>query len=326
MTTQEETQIRKFCDELSGEITIRFRPSQDRRSDDMGKFCENLTRIAPKIKVVLEKEETESLPAIVIGPGLRFVGIPGGSDLAPFLEALALLDPGHSSIGDFIKGPAQIIQLPVSIQVYVSPFCQFCPEVLRRLLPLPFASEYINLTVIDGTLFLDIAKNNEIKSVPTIILDKQFRLTGNVTLDELFDLIVKRDQAEPRTSTLERLLTEDGPSGLARMMLARGKTFYAFYDLLLQENFSTRLGAIVALEEMVEINPEIASEVIDPLWNSFAKAPNTVKGDILYVIGVLGPRKMLPALRQILEDEYDSDLKEAALDALEKIEGAANED
>ncbi len=320
MTTQEETQISKFCDGLSGAVTIRFCPSPDHRSDDLAEFYKKLTHITPKINIVVEENTSENLPAISIGPRLRFVSMPSGSELAPFLDSLALLDPMNSSIDDSIKEHVRDIQVPVAIRIYVSPFCQFCPEVLRRLLPLPFAGEQIHLTVIDATQFSDIAEEDDVKSVPTIILDDRFRLTGNISMDELIDLIVNRDPAELRASTLERLLMEDGPSGLARMMLTRGKIFPAFYDLLLQENFSTRLGAIVALEEMVDINPEIASEVIDPLWKDYNTAHNSIKGDILYVMGILGPRKMLPALKQIAADEDDTDLKEAAREAIEKIE------
>jgi HEAT repeat protein len=45
-----------------------------------------------------------------------------------------------------------------------------------------------------------------------------------------------------------------------------------------------------------------------------------VKGDLLYVLGELGNREMLPRLRRIQSGPFAGDVKEAAAEAIEKIE------
>jgi hypothetical protein len=209
---------------------------------------------------------------------------------------------------------------PSSIKIYMAPFCRFCPQTIDRIVPLPIATDGIRLTIIDSLLFGDVAKTDGVQSVPTIMVDGQYRWTGNVNLTELCEAAVNRDPSKLDKTSLQRLITEGGAYDLARMMLDSGHIFPAFIDLLVDDNFSVRLAAMVTLEEMVDANIVIAQAVIDPLWKRYHQTNDSVKGDIAYIFGEVKSPRTLPYLQSVVESESNPEIIEAAKEAFEKIE------
>jgi len=325
LTPLEEKRIHRFNATLSKEVTVEVHLSEDSRSAEFDQFCKQLVNIAPRIKTVVNGDDSESLPAIRIGPRLRYHGIPTGRELDPFLEALAYLDAKPADLPPSIKAKFTHTGVPANIRVFVTPVCQFCPGVLRQILPLPFAVESVSLTVIDGVLFTDLAEQSKIRSAPTILLDEQFRWSGAVTLVELSDAIVHRDPAMLGRPTFERLILEGGAFDLAEMMQDQDKIFPAFIELLTDETLNVRLAAMVTAEELAAGNHELASQMIEPLQSRFQDAVDTVKGDILYVLGEIRSRKPLPYLNDIINGDYDAEVKEAAQEAMEKIRRAQSD-
>jgi HEAT repeat protein len=165
-----------------------------------------------------------------------------------------------------------------------------------------------------------MAQSNQIRSVPTLLLDEQFRWTGSFRLEEVVEIMTNRDPAKLGSSSLERMLKEGNAAQLAEMMLDKEEMFPAFLDLLIHKKWPVRLGAMVAMEEITDRNPELAAQVIDPLWERFHQVEDPVKGDIIYILGESGDYKIAPRMEMILSGEYHAEVKEAAGEALEKIE------
>jgi alkyl hydroperoxide reductase subunit AhpF len=320
MTPAEEAQIRSLNETLTREVTIGMRLTDDPRSRDIEGFCDRLVRLAPKIRMRREEAATASLPAILVGPRLSYCGIPSYNELAPFIEALAFLNAGKTDLPETIVGRLQHVRPPASVSLYVAPLCKFCPDVVRRLLPLPFAVDGLRMRIIDGVLFKDAAEEDRVRSVPTVILDNHYRWTGGVTLPQLCEAVENRDPTKLDKAALQRLVTESGAYDLARMMLNSGRVFEAFLELLIEENFTVRLAAMVTMEELTAANLTLARQVIAPLWKRYPRSVDSVKGDILYIFGELQSPQSLPYLRSVLAAEENPEIREAAQEALEKIE------
>jgi hypothetical protein len=176
------------------------------------------------------------------------------------------------------------------------------------------------MRIIDGILFKDAAGEDRVRSVPTVLLDNQYRWTGGVTLSQLCEAVEKRDPAKLEKAALQRLVTEGGAYDLARMMLSSGRIFEAFLDLLSEENFTVRLAAMVTMEELAAADLTHARQVIAPLWKRYPQSTDSVKGDMLYIFGELKSPQCLPHLRSVLATEENSEIREAAQEAIEKIE------
>lgn len=320
MTPAEESQIRSLNDMVTREVTIGMRRTDDPRSRDIEGFCDLLRRLVPKIRIRREEATAASLPAILVGPRLSFCGIPSHNELAPFIEALAFLNTGKTDLPESIVGRLRHVRPPATVSVYVAPFCKFCPDVVRRLLPLPFAVAGLRMRIIDGVLFKDAAEEERVRSVPTVILDNQYRWTGGVTLPQLCEAVESRDPTKLDKAALQRLVTEGGADDLARMMLSSGRIFEAFIDLLTEENFTIRLAAMVTMEELAAADLNLARQMIAPLWKRYPQSIDSVKGDILYVLGELKSPRCRPHLRSVMATEDNSEIREAAQEALDKLE------
>jgi hypothetical protein len=319
MTPSEKTLFKRLNKELTRELTLQMRLTEDSRSNTIKEFCSQLSRLVPKIKIRLDNDAAFTLPAIGIGPRIDYCGVPSGNEIAPFIDALVLMERQEFSVSPDIVKRLKKIRPPSSVKIYMASFCRFCPKAISRILPLPIATEGLRLKIIDALLFDDIAKRDRVKSVPTILVDEQYRWTGDVKLTELCEAAENRDPSKLDKTTLQGLITEGGAYDLARMMLDNGKLFPPFIDLLVDENFSVRLAAMVTLEELAEMSISIAQAAIAPLWQRYHQMNDSVKGDIVYIFGELKSPAPLPYLQSVVESESNPEIIEAATEALEKI-------
>lgn len=322
MTPQEEKQILTLNDMLSKEVQISLIKSDHEKSRAIMQFCDRLTQLVPKIRVTKEDGDLDEIPTIKIHTGLRYQAVPAGTEVAPFIEALKMLDPSITQTNEALDDRLARVDLPTSLIIYVQPQCKFCPEAVRQLLPLPSLNSNIRLTVIDAMHFPDLAQIENIQSVPTLILEDRFRWTGSIQINEIIDVIVSRDASMLGPVSLEMMLTQGKAGELAGMMLEKEQIFPAFYEVLTHRKWPVRLGAMVVMEELLQNNLPLADRMLKPLWDRFNKVDDRVKGDLLYIFGQMRRIDLAPRLQAILNGDYAPEVQEAAQEALDKIRSA----
>ena len=315
---KEKQQIANWSRTLKDDIRITLILTEDERSQTFKDFCDDLTHIAPKIKIKQEKEDESKLPHIRVG-NVGYQAIPTGRKLEPFLSVLAG-DDGQTKNGSLsVRKTLHQIRVPALLKVYIMPHCPFCPETVKQLLCLAAASESIKLTIIDGSFFPEKAASDNIRSAPTVLLDDQFYWTGSIQMEEIVDMILNRDPSRLSASSLKTMFEEGGAVEVAGMMLDSGKIFPAFMELLVHKKWPVRLAAMVAFETIAEENHTLVHHTIPYLWDCFSTAEDTVKGDILYLFGKSRDKGIIPKLETVLNGPYGVDVKEAAQEALEAL-------
>jgi alkyl hydroperoxide reductase subunit AhpF len=323
MTPNEEKLICKLNRELSETVQITLYETEHEINGAFKKFCEKLSQLVPKIKVVREDGDSQIGPQIGIGNCIRYQAVPTDNELEPFLEALK---PEYDRSGttpetwvtDLID-----IQLPAILQVFVAPQCKYCPQVVRQLLQLTGINSNIHVTVVDCTQFPAAMQANNIQSVPTVIMDERFRWTGAIDLGEVINMMKGRDGSALSAASLEMMIANGNAGQLARMMIDEGKIFQAVYEVLTHYSLPVRLGAMVAMEELIGERPELAGLAISPLWEKFGAVSETVQGDILYLLGEVGHPDAKERLEAVLNGDFSAEVKEAADEALAKIKNHA---
>ena len=318
MTPEEEKKIAQWGRKLNDEIPLDLILTKNKQSELFRDFCDSLGRIAPKIRIKVEHEEDPIPPVIRIG-NVGYQAIPAGEELEPFLNVL-------NDSADYVK------QLPLSLRnqldelkihallkIYITPQCPFCPAMVKRLLSLAAVNEYVKITIIDGALFPEMAESDNIHSAPTVLLDDQFRWSGLVEVQEIVDIILNRDPAQLSAASLKSMLAEGDAVKVGNMMLDNEKFFPALLELLVNEKWPVRLGAMVAFETIATKDNKLAAYAVPFLWKSFPQAKDTVKGDILYLLGQTRDDKVIPKLKKVLNGPYPLDIKEAAEEALEEF-------
>jgi glutaredoxin len=316
MTPKEEVQFREAGRGVPHGTILKLVATPDQRSAELSRFCEDLAMLIPQVLISQEDGQGQEHPQLLLPNGVRYQGIPQGNEVRLFVEALAGTIP---PLSDPLRERLKAVAYPSALDLYIAPQCTYCPQVVRRLVPLASASRFIRLSVIDATMYPEQAKQNNIKSVPVLVLDGQFRWTGSIDLEDVLALMVTRDPASLSPASLEMMLKEGAARRLAQLMAERGAVFPALIQLLCHDQWPVRLGAMVAMEELHTLRPEVAGQLIEPLWNRFGAVPDPIKGDILHVFGEVGGLDAVPKINTVLEDTPPAEIKEAAEEALGKI-------
>ena len=319
MTPSEKKQILTLNETLAKEIQIGVIETDHKKSRTIRQFCDTLSHLVPKIRIKQEEGGSNELPAIRLHHGLRYLAVPSGSEILPFVEALHLLDSNKAQVDESLNARVKKITLPTNLVVYVSAQCKLCSEVVRQLLPLPILNHHILLTVVDGIHFPEVAEKNRVQSVPTVILEGRLRWTGTLQVDEIINVMVSGDPKALGPVSLEMLLKEGRASELAEMMLKAQEIFPAFYEVLVHPKWPVRLGAMVVMDELIEKNLDLALQTLKPLWGRFFEVDNRVKGDLMYVFGAMGQKEIIPWLETVINGESDAEVKEAARETLNTL-------
>ncbi|MDY0222054.1 MAG: thioredoxin family protein [Desulfobacterium sp.] len=311
--------VARMGERLNGkiEITLALTGRQDDRM--FIDFCLGLKSLLPDVSVVKKMNGDRTLPGILLRSNIIYSAIPQAGAIDPFLETLALVNEPVPLLPQALHENLTRINIPTSLTLYTAVHCPHCPGMVRAMAPLAAACKNIFLTVIDGTLFPETAAEDQVMSVPCLILGKEMRWTGNVTPSEVVDMIVNQDPSKLSASSLKTILEDGKASWISSKMTEAQAIFPAFIELLIHPTWSVRLGAMVVLEEMAETAPELAAQITAPLWETFDRADTTLKGDILYALGQAGDQKIEEKIREVIPSLGDGDLKEAAIDAIEAL-------
>jgi hypothetical protein len=320
MNADEERQIALFNDQLKQDIRLRLVKTRCEGSRQLEAFCMDLAKAAPKIHIVQENGESDAPWELRIHSRIQYRAVPLGQELAPFLKALSWIFINQALPSQPFSPLLESLTLPAQLKLYIAEQCPFCPAVVGSLLPLAISSDWIQVTVIDAGLHMEEAGANRIQSVPTLVLDAQFRWTGAVKIQEVLEAVIHRDPSRLEADTLMHMIADGNAGLLSKMMLEKDMLFPALLDLLVHSKWPVRLGAMVALETIAAENPALAQKMAAPLWTRFDAADEKVKGDILYLLGEIDTGGSIGRIQDILNRnaDYDAEIIEAAEEALEK--------
>ncbi|MFH0996988.1 MAG: thioredoxin family protein [Pseudomonadota bacterium] len=320
MNADEEHQFSLFNDQLKQDIRLRLVKTRHEGSRSLEDFCKVLQKTAPKIHIVHEKDESDVPSELRIHSRIRYRSVPLGRELVPFLEALSWVFNGQPLPSLPFSSLLEKLRLPAELKLYIAEQCPFCPGVVQSLLPLAISSDWIQVTVIDAGLCMEEARRDRIQSVPTLVLDEQFRWTGTVKIQEVLEAIIHRDPSRLEADSLMNMIADGNAGLLSNMMLEKDMVFPALVDLLVHPKWPVRLGAMVTMETIAAEKPALAQKMVARLWDRFDAADEKVKGDILYLVGEIDTGDSIERIQDILnrKTDYDAEIIEAAEEALEK--------
>jgi len=320
MTPQDEKKLLAWGEKVSKEIHLTVvLPDDQRIGNALTEFCSMLSSLLPKVIIHKKRSEEGGVPTIEVHKRLWFRAVPLGPELDPFLEALLLQETPPKQVSEAFYGRLHKINVPAMLKLFIAPQCPFCPAVVRKLIPLVFATQFIHLQVIDGTMFPEFAEADGIQSAPTLVFEN-LRWIGNIHLEEVVEVICNRDPEGLSLTTLKNMIKEGDASKLARLMIENHKIFPKFIDILVDEKWPVRLGAMVCVEEIMAHDPYLASQVIEPVWRRFQSLDNQTKGDMIYLMGEIADLDTISVLQSVLMGTGSDELRIAVTEAIETIQ------
>jgi glutaredoxin len=318
MQPQDQRLIRKWIASQGDLPTITLALDENQDSASLSDFCNRLQAVSPDLKIKKDRDEPFTAPALIIGhhQNIAYQAVPEGKVLEPFLAALSNSAPVEPAAGSYQERLEQI-KHPLQLRLYIARQCPHCPKAVGALLPLAASSPLVRLAIIDAQLFTEKAEADQVRSVPTLIMDDRFRWTGNVDVAEILKLGVERDPAGMSADSLRQILESGEAAHAAAMMVEQNEIFPALMELLIHPRWSVRLGAMVTVEYLADEAPGLAADLALSLWQRFENLPAQVQGDVVHVLSISRSPSAHAYLQAIVKGAYDQDVVEAAREALE---------
>ena len=195
----------RFAQELDGRVRIDYftqKPSplylpgreECATCEDTRQLLEEIASLSDKITLTTHEfaqapEEAKKLavdkvPGIVLrGPmnrPLRFFGMPGGNEFPNFIEAITSASKAKLEVGEETAKQLKKLRDKISITVYVTPTCPYCPGVVRAAYRLALASAHVEAAAVEISEFPRLAQQLAIRAVPVTIINDRAMLAGAI--------------------------------------------------------------------------------------------------------------------------------------------------
>ncbi len=261
-------------------------------------------------------------PSMTITDGedrrIHYLASPQGAEFAPFLDAMAWIGAQSASQDEPKSRPLDEFGFPVNLIVLIASSCPHCPHTVRSALALATRNNLVSVSIVDALEFQDLAEKYKCRSTPTTIINEGLTIVGNIGVDELAAKVIESASQTSITAIVESMVKTGRAEDAAELVCLKHRPG-ALVDVFKQKEFSTRIGALVAMEHALEINPQIFDEVIMNLCDFLFLDDVGLKGDTAELLGKIGNKDAIPYLQRALDDQ-DEDVQEAVQEALENLE------
>ena len=319
LTSQELETARNTLEALQNPVVLKVNLTKDTLSKKFRKFIETLAAVSSKLQPIYTTYSADDPPTIELKPNLRYMALPSGREMAPFLQSLICRSRGETSLAERTLSNMANFITSMKVEVMVSPTCPHCPTVVGLVNQLAMTSTYLEVTIIDVTLFAQFAQNYNIRAVPTLVIDGQEQLVGNISEDLLVDKLTNQSPATFHPDSFKKIVKEGDAEKLAGMMVADGDVYRGALELLTDPDWSVRMGIMVVLEEVAKLSPDLVQRVYPYVVALLDHGDANQRGDMAYLLGNIGNVNVLGPLNMVLKDK-NPEVAEAAFEALRQIQ------
>lgn len=320
LTSDELETAREVLQALPRPLVLRVQQTSRPFSRNFRILIEQLAGITDKLQPLYESDAEAGPPFLEVKSNLRYLSLPTGLELAPFLQTLRILSAGGSRLSLRTLKRLETFLIPTRLEAFIAPACPHCPALVVLCSDLALASSYLEVSIVDVTLFPEQVRERGIRAVPTLVINGQERLVGAVREEVLVDRFVNRELAAFHSETFRRILKEGDARKLAATMLAEGEIPGSALELLSDHDWSVRLGMMVVLEEIGTHRPELARRACPYLVTLLSHQDPNRRGDAAFLLGLIGDAKVLEGLEPMAEDG-SPEVAEAAREAIRRIRG-----
>jgi len=320
LTSRELEMARGVLQALPRPLVLRVKQTSHHLSWKFRTVIEQLAGVTDKLQPLYEFEAEAGPPFLEVKSNLRYFSLPTGLELEPFLQTLRLLSAGESRLSLRTLKRLETFLIPTRLEVFTAPACPHCPALVVLCGNLALASSYLEVSIVDVTLFPEQAGEGGIRAVPTLIINGQERLVGALGEEVLVDRFVTRELAAFHSETFRRILKEGDARKLAATMLAKGEIPGSALELLSDQDWSVRLGMMVVLEEIGAHHPELARRACPYLVTLLTHQDPNRRGDAAFLLGLIGNAEVLGGLEPLAKDG-SPEVAEAATEAMKRIRG-----
>ncbi|MFX0009068.1 MAG: thioredoxin family protein [Candidatus Hermodarchaeota archaeon] len=144
-----------------------------------------------------KKYNIQQAPAILFvnsedSPIIRYLAVPSAAKIQPFVETLKVFTGAPNYYENAIKDKLDIIN-PSVIKVLITDYCAYCSTIISICSLFTLASEgKLQTDIIDIMTYPEIGEQYEVTTVPTLVINEDKIIVGNVTAEELLYEILNK--------------------------------------------------------------------------------------------------------------------------------------
>jgi glutaredoxin len=318
LTSRELATAKSTLAALQERVIIKVNLTRHSLSEQFRTFIEELASVSEHLQPLYLTHSEDGPPSIEVQTNLRYLALPNGREMAPFLQSLLSRSQGKVSLAPRSLSALETFITPTRFEVMMSPACPHCSTVVGLVNQLALASTYLEATIIDVTLLADYGQKYGIRAVPTVVIDGQDQLVGTISEDFLVDRLANSNPSSFHPDSFKKIIKEGDAARLAGMMVADGDLYSGSLELLADPDWSVRMGMMVVLEGVAERSPDLVLSAYPYLLKLLDHEDRNQRGDTAYLLGLIGDASVLERLEVLLQDE-NPEVAEVALEAVQQI-------
>lgn len=110
--------------------------------------------------------------------GIRFYGIPSGYEFNSLIEGISAVSSGHHGLAEETVQKLAVLQVPVHMQVFVTPTCPYCPAAVQLAHAMAMVSDMITADMIESVEFPQLAEKYGVLGVPRTVINEDTTFEG----------------------------------------------------------------------------------------------------------------------------------------------------
>jgi hypothetical protein len=298
------------------ELELRLSESAPELGQRLALFADQLSSAGASMeRLVVNREATggDVSELVLRADGraeIRYLAVPTGPELPPFLLALAAIGGPESTSGRSSGGSHEL-------DVFISPDCPNCPRSVAAAVSVCAVNPQGMVRVIDATAYPDLAAATGVRSVPMIVSDTGLTLVGALDAAELAEKLAAARGGDGDAVVFGSLV-DAGRFGEAAALLSSPGARETFVDRWQASALEGRIGLALTADEALAIDSGALDDLVAGLIPLLAADSAPLRGDTAELLGKIGHPAARTALERLLDDG-DEDVAEIAADALEDL-------
>lgn len=279
-------------------------------------FCNQLTKAIHHLSLEYSKEILVGYPALKLD-NIYYLAVPVDEWWPPFFSAIKAIAIGKTELEENDYEALKRITSSLNIKVMASKASPLCPWAVNFSNQAAIVNKLIKTYIIDIDLYPKMKKHYQITATPTVIINEDYILVKKEVKD-IIDWIIKASKKIYDSTVFKSLLKETRAKRVVQLCLEKREIPDALLNLLLDLELPSRIGTMVVLEEISKEAPALIENIIPKLLSMLKLPDKRDRGDILYILGLIGTPEIIPTLKDIASRETE-ELEGIALEAIENI-------
>lgn len=217
LNTEISNQVKEAFKQLDQEVEVLFFGRQEgcEYCDQTLQLIEEVTNLSGKLFLTVydvdvnadeaDKFNVDKTPGLVITGregdqlvdfGVRYAGVPSGHEFSSLIQDIILVSGRDSRLSDQTREFLSNLTEPVSLQVFVTPTCPYCPPAVILAHQMAMESPMVQAEMVEAMEFPELSSKHGVSGVPqTTINDGAGHLVGAVPEQQLLAEILRSTNA-----------------------------------------------------------------------------------------------------------------------------------